>query len=86
LRAELEACRDLAGVADVRVKGAIGAVELTGAIDLNALRRRFAELGVWVRPFGNVVYLMPPFVIAPDELSTLTAAIHTVLAERAGQR
>lgn len=86
LRAELEACRALAGVADVRVKGAIGAVELAGDIDLNALRRRFVELGVWVRPFGNVVYLMPPFVISPDELRTLTAAIHTVLAERAGQR
>lgn len=86
LRAELEACRDLAGVVDVRVKGAIGAVELSGTIDLNALRRRFAELGVWVRPFGKVVYLMPPFVITENELSTLTAAIHAVLAERAGKR
>jgi adenosylmethionine-8-amino-7-oxononanoate aminotransferase len=79
----LEPCRALAGVADVRVKGAIGVVELSGAMDLNALRQRFAELGVWVRPFGNVVYLMPPFVISRDELQTLTTSVRRVLAERA---
>jgi len=85
LREQLAPCRELAGVADVRIKGAIGAVELAGEIGLDALRRRFAELGVWVRPFGNVVYLMPPFVIAADELATLTAAVRRVLAERAQQ-
>jgi adenosylmethionine-8-amino-7-oxononanoate aminotransferase len=79
----LEPCRALAGVADVRVKGAIGVVELSGAMDLNALRQRFAELGVWVRPFGNVVYLMPPFVISREELQTLTTSVRRVLAERA---
>jgi adenosylmethionine-8-amino-7-oxononanoate aminotransferase len=79
----LEPCRALAGVADVRVKGAIGVVELSGAMGLNALRQRFAELGVWVRPFGNVVYLMPPFVISREELQTLTTSVRRVLAERA---
>ncbi len=83
LKEQLEPCRRLAGIADVRVKGAIGAVELTGAIPLDALRRRFVELGVWVRPFGNVVYLMPPFVVTPQELTTLTAAVGQVLGERA---
>jgi len=83
LRAELEPCRAIAGVAEVRVKGAIGAVELAGAIDLDAMRRRFPELGVWVRPFGRIVYLMPPFVIGADDLSTLTGAVRRVLAERA---
>lgn len=83
LTAELAPCRALAGVAAVRVKGAIGAVELEGRIDLDGLRRRFAELGVWVRPFGKVVYLMPPFVISAAELATLTAAVRQVLAERA---
>jgi adenosylmethionine-8-amino-7-oxononanoate aminotransferase len=53
LRAELAPCRAIAGVAEVRVKGAIGAVELSGTIDLDAMRRRFPELGVWVRPFGR---------------------------------
>ena len=83
LRTELEPCRALAGVADVRVKGAIGAVELAGAIDLDGMRRRFAEFGVWVRPFGKVAYLMPPFVIDSADLSTLTGAMHRVLGERA---
>ena len=73
------------GLADVRVKGAIDAVELAGRIDLDALRCRFAELGVWVRPFGSVVYLMPPFVIAAEDLATLAAAVRRVLTERAQQ-
>ncbi|MBL8478144.1 MAG: aminotransferase class III-fold pyridoxal phosphate-dependent enzyme, partial [Sterolibacteriaceae bacterium] len=83
LATELSPCREIDGVADVRIKGAIGAVELRGGIDLDGMRRRFAELGVWVRPFGKVVYLMPPFVIAADDLSVLTSALRQVLAERA---
>jgi adenosylmethionine-8-amino-7-oxononanoate aminotransferase len=83
LAAQLAPCTNLIGVAEVRVKGAIGAVELSGSVDLEGLRRRFAELGVWVRPFGKVVYLMPPFVIAPNELAMLTAAVRQVLGERA---
>lgn len=83
LHEQLAPCRALAGVAEVRVKGAIGAVELAGAVDLDALRQRFVELGVWVRPFGKVVYLMPPFIITPDELTTLTTAVVCVLEERA---
>jgi adenosylmethionine-8-amino-7-oxononanoate aminotransferase len=83
LREELAPCRELPGVVDVRIKGAIGAVELSGRIDLKQLRLRFAELGVWVRPFGNVIYLMPPFIIAAAELATLTAAVSRVLTERA---
>jgi len=80
---ELAPCRELAGVAGVRIKGAIGAVELNGDVDLGALRRRFIELGIWLRPFGKVVYLMPPFIIATEELTTLTAAVCQVLGERA---
>jgi adenosylmethionine-8-amino-7-oxononanoate aminotransferase len=82
LRAELAACKDLRGVAAVRVKGAIGAVELSGEIDLEHLRRRFAECGVWIRPFSNVVYLMPPFVIDTTDVSALTSAVYQVLRER----
>jgi adenosylmethionine-8-amino-7-oxononanoate aminotransferase len=85
LREELAPCRELAGVVGVRTKGAIGAVELSGPINLNALRQRFTELGVWVRPFGNVVYLMPPFVITAGELAILTAVVRQVLTERALQ-
>jgi len=82
----LAPCRKLPGVRDVRVKGAIGVVQLERAPssgELDALRRRFVDEGVWVRPFGDVVYLMPPFVIADDELDALMRAVRTVLAERA---
>ena len=82
LRDALAVCKGLRGVADVRVKGAIGAGELSGEFDLEQLRQRFAECGVWIRPFSNVVYLMPPFVIGPEDLSVLTSAIHQVLLER----
>lgn len=81
LSAELAPCRGLVGVADVRCKGAIGVVQLDRVPDHDRLRRRFLEAGVWVRPFGDVVYLMPPFVIAPDALSMLTAAVCTVVSE-----
>lgn len=82
LRKELAVCQALRGVADVRVKGAIGAIELSGEIDLEQLRQRFADCGVWIRPFSNVVYLMPPLVIDPADLSVLTSTIFQVLLER----
>jgi adenosylmethionine-8-amino-7-oxononanoate aminotransferase len=67
----------------VRVKGAIGAVELARMPDAQWLRDRFVAEGVWVRPLDNVVYLMPPFVIAPDELAALTGAVVRVVREAA---
>jgi len=79
----LAACRGLRGVRDVRVKGAIGVVQLERAPKLEALRARFVAHGVWVRPFGDVVYLMPPFVIGSEDLERLMAAIHDVLIEAA---
>ena len=80
LRTELEPCRCLPGVVDVRVQGAIGVVQLAG--DTKPLRPAFIERGVWVRPFGDIAYLMPPFVITPDELSQLTAAVCAVVKQR----
>ncbi len=81
LTRELEACRGLAAVADVRVLGAIGIVETHMAIDLPALTARFIDAGVWLRPFGRLVYVMPPYVISPEDLSMLTGAIACVLAD-----
>ena len=78
LERELAPCRALPGVVDVRVKGAIGVVEL--AAPAAGLRPAFVERGVWLRPFGNVVYVMPPFVIDAADLSTLTSAIVDVVA------
>jgi len=83
LTRELEPCRALPGVRDVRVKGAIGVVELEREPKLEALRARFVRHGVWVRPFGCVVYLMPPLVIATQDLATLTAAVRDVVGEAA---
>jgi adenosylmethionine---8-amino-7-oxononanoate aminotransferase len=81
LRRGLEPCRVLPRVRDVRVKGAIGVVELDRIDDVHTLRRRFVAEGVFVRPFGTTVYLTPAFTIAPDELARLTAAVVSVVAE-----
>jgi adenosylmethionine---8-amino-7-oxononanoate aminotransferase len=83
LAAGLEPCRKLPGVKDVRVKGAIGVVEMDRIEDLNALRQRFVAEGVFIRPFGTVVYLTPAFTIAEDELAKLTDAVRRVLTESA---
>ena len=72
---ELAPCRGACRVRDVRVKGAIGVVELETAEAATALRDRFVAEGVWIRPFGRIVYLTPAFTIMPDELSSLTRAI-----------
>jgi adenosylmethionine-8-amino-7-oxononanoate aminotransferase len=75
LRDELRACAAFPGVRDVRVCGAIGAVELAAAPDLAALRAAFVADGIWLRPFGSIVYTTPPLTIAPDDLSAVTRAI-----------
>ena len=71
----LAPCGGLPGVKDVRVKGAIGVVELDRIDDLNALRSRFVMDGVFVRPFGNVVYLTPALTIGGNDLAALTRAV-----------
>ncbi|GAA4325668.1 adenosylmethionine--8-amino-7-oxononanoate transaminase [Pigmentiphaga soli] len=81
LRAGLEPCRSLPWVADVRTLGAIGVVQLDRIADRDALRRRLVDAGVWVRPFGNVVYLTPAFTIGEDDLERLLAAVRQVLAQ-----
>lgn len=82
MRRELEPCRALPGVIDVRVMGAIGVVQLDRPVAAN-LRPAFVERGVWVRPFGDIVYLAPPFVIDATDLRTLTTAVCEVVAQSA---
>jgi len=77
----LAPCRDLPRVKEVRVKGAIGAVELDRIDDLDRLRARFVEQGVFVRPIGNIIYLTPAFTISSDELTTLTGTIVKTVRE-----
>jgi adenosylmethionine-8-amino-7-oxononanoate aminotransferase len=68
-------------VRDVRVRGAIGVVELDRIEDVHALRQRFVAQGVFVRPFGNIVYLTPAFTIVPEEIERLTRAVVCVVGE-----
>jgi adenosylmethionine-8-amino-7-oxononanoate aminotransferase len=77
----LTPCREIAHVIDVRVKGAIGVVQLDRVPDLDAMRQRFLEEGVWVRPFEDVIYLMPPFVIGSADLDTLIQAVRRVVED-----
>ncbi|OBF11691.1 adenosylmethionine--8-amino-7-oxononanoate transaminase [Mycobacterium sp. ACS4331] len=78
LRAGLEAARELPGVADVRVLGAIGVVEMAHPVDVPVATRVALEHGVWLRPFRNLVYVMPPFVCTPAEIAQITSAMTAV--------
>jgi len=78
---ELSICQHLSIVKEVRVKGAIGVVELTQNVDINWIQPRFVKLGVWIRPFNKLVYLMPPYIISAEELTILTTSILIVLKE-----
>ena len=79
LMRELKPVESLPGVVDVRVKGAIGAVEVEELHNLEWLKFQFVEAGIWLRPFGNVIYTMPPFTVTSSELSEVTAAITQIL-------
>jgi adenosylmethionine-8-amino-7-oxononanoate aminotransferase len=86
LVAGLAPCRGLAGVADVRVLGAIGVVEMQAPVPMREIQRRFVARGVWVRPFGRLVYLMPPFVIEEADLETLCVAMVAVIASLSSEQ
>jgi len=83
LERELAPCRALPGVADVRVLGGIGVVELEEPVDMQVVQPAFVDEGVWIRPFGRLVYTMPPFTIGAEDLAQVTRAIHTVLQRAA---
>ena len=79
LKLQLSPCQELGQVKDIRVLGAIGVVELYHPVDLASIQKRFVQEGVWIRPFGKLVYVMPPYIISSSELSQLTTAIYAVL-------
>lgn len=76
---KLYVLKDRDYVADIRVLGAIGVVELKSPVDLASIQKQFVDAGVWIRPFGKLVYLMPPYVISDDELVFLCDAVISVL-------
>ena len=80
LRAGLTPCAGIDGVRDVRVLGAIGVVETERPADMYKMAAAFVERGVWIRPFGTLFYLMPPYIIDDADLATLTAALTDVVA------
>jgi len=86
LSTSLATCNKLETVREVRVVGAIGVVEMHEPVDLRVLTPRFIEAGVWLRPFGRLVYVMPPYVMNPADLAQLTGAVISVLTELESER
>ena len=81
LKSGLAPCSSLDEVAEVRVLGAIGVVELKQPVDMSKIQQAFVDAGVWIRPFGKPVYLMPPYIIDNEDLAALTKAIFDVIKD-----
>jgi adenosylmethionine-8-amino-7-oxononanoate aminotransferase len=79
LKKELSRCASLGCVNDVRILGAIGVVETKYSVNLPIIQKLFVENNVWIRPFGNLIYLMPPYIINENELGQLTSSIYKIL-------
>ncbi len=85
LKSGLEPCRGLDGVKDVRVLGAIGVVELERPVNMARIQKRFVDNGVWVRPFGRLVYVMPPYIMANQDLRCLMEKMCLVVRKELAQ-
>lgn len=85
MRAGLSACRGMPGVADVRVLGGIGVVEMERAVNTAKLQPYFVNAGVWIRPFAKLIYIMPPFVSSEENVAALTRAVRGAVEEKAWQ-
>jgi len=81
LKTELQAAKALPNVADLRILGAVAVLEMTATVNVALCQRLFVELGVWIRPFGKLLYLMPPFIISAAELRQLTNALIQIASQ-----
>jgi len=79
LEQELKICNTFDAVKEVRVLGAIGVVEMKEPVNMKNITEAFVAAGVWVRPFGKLIYLMPPFIINANDLKILTTAIVEII-------
>ena len=86
LKKELAQCTNLDIVKEIRVLGAIGVVELNRDVDLEWMTKKFIDKGIWIRPFLNLVYIMPPYITSSEELTQITEAIYDVVKEFAAYR
>jgi adenosylmethionine-8-amino-7-oxononanoate aminotransferase len=80
----LSPCAELPQVAEVRCLGAIGVIEMKQAVDMRSIMRQFVDAGIWVRPFGKLVYLMPPYIISAEELKQLCTSLIDIVARQPG--
>ena len=81
MQQHLQPLLELDYVQDVRVLGAIGVVELTFNVDMKSLQQQFVKRGIWIRPFGKLVYVMPPYVITEQQLNTLLEQLVNVVEQ-----
>ncbi len=84
--AHLSPCAEWHGVADVRYKGGIGVLELEKPVNMPSITQRFVDKGIWVRPFGKLVYVMPPYIIQQDDLEQLLSSMKDCVAEELGNQ
>jgi adenosylmethionine-8-amino-7-oxononanoate aminotransferase len=84
LKQLLSPCAELSQVAEVRCLGAIGVIEMKQSVEMASIVRQFVDAGIWVRPFGKLVYLMPPYVISAPELEQLCTSLIEIVARQHG--